>query len=792
MKFERAHISTPNMDAKIGQPIRRKEDRRLLTGKGEFSDDFNLAGQAYAYILRAPHAHARIRGIKTDAARTASGVLAVLTGADYLADGLAPIPNDTAMPKDLPLTHRGGAPLIFLPDYPLVQDKVRHAGEEVALVVAETVEQAKDAAELIAVDYEVLPAVVDAAGALASGAPLVWDEAPENRCIDDERGDRSETDAAFARAAHVTRLDLRINRVNGVPLEARAAVGSFDVTTGRYTLYAGGQGVLIQKRALCAVFGVETDRVRVVCRDVGGGFGTRNLMFREFVLVVWAARKIGRPVKWTGDRSQAFLSDPYGRDLMSSAELAIDSDGRFIGLRLSNIANIGSHPLHFVPLARGAAVANGVYDIPAIHVRLQAVYTNTVPTSTYRGAGRPEAIFIIERLIETAAREIGVDRIELRRRNLISSIALPYLTMTGTRYDSGAFEANMDAALKLADWQGFPTRREAAKTRGKLSGIGLANYIETATGVPHERAVVAVHAEGTVDVVIGTQASGQGHETAFSQLVANWLGVSFDNVRVLTGDTDLVRMGSGSHSSRSMRLAGLLIGQASAEIIEKTKAIAALTLQAPVGEIAFADGMFGVVGTDRAIGLFEVARAAAELLKSEALAATAERTTLLPTFPNGCHVVEVEIDVETGQVEIKRYAAVDDVGRIVNPLLVDGQTHGGIAQGVGQALLEDCVYDRKSGQLLTGSFTDYAMPRADLFPLFRLENNEVPAPNNPLGIKGAGEGGTTGAPAATINAIVDALSPFGPRDIDMPATAERIWHAIRASGKAIGSPQTVT
>jgi carbon-monoxide dehydrogenase large subunit len=769
------------MTAKIGQSIRRKEDLRLLTGKGEFSADLNIAGQAHAYILRSPHAHARIRHINAEAARAAPGVLAVLTGADYLADGLAPLPNETAMPKDLPLKGSDGLPPAFPPDFPLVTDKVRHAGEEVAMVVAETAGRAQDAADLIDVDYETLPAVVDAEGALAPDAPAVWDAVPGNLCVDDDRGDKAATDAAFARAAHVTRMEIHNNRVNGIPLEPRAAVGVFDPASGRHTLYTGGQGILIQKRALCSILRIPPDKVRIVCRDVGGGFGTRNLMFREFVLVVWAARKLGRAVKWSGDRSQAFLSDPYGRDLVSRAELAIDAAGRFLAIRLHNIANIGSHPLHFVPLARGAAVANGVYDIPAIYVKLQAVYTNTVPTSTYRGAGRPEAMYIIERLIDTTAVEMGIDRIELRRRNLIRTAALPYVTQTGTRFDSGEFAANMEATLKLADWNGFPARRAAARTHGKLLGIGVANYIETATGIPHERAVVTVLPEGKVDVIIGTQASGQGHETAFAQLAADWLGVPFDDVRLLTGDSDIVTMGSGSHSSRSMRLAGLLIGQATTEIVKKSRIIAATVLQAPASDIEFAEGRFRVVGTDRSVGIFEIARVCAELPKPESLSAAAERTTMLPTFPNGCHVAEVEIDPDTGAVTIARYSAIDDVGRIVNPMLVDGQTRGGIAQGVGQALLEDCVYDRNSGQLLSGSFMDYAMPRADLFPAFHLENNEVPAPNNPLGIKGAGEGGTTGAPPAIINAVVDALREFRVRDIAMPATAERIWRAMHGA-----------
>ncbi len=767
------------MDFGIGQPVLRKEDPRLLTGRGEFSDDFNLPGQAYACVLRSPHAHARIRAIVTEAARAMPGVLAVLTGADYLAEGLIGLPSNP-VPPDLPIKNRDGSKLFLPPDYPLAPDKVRHAGEGVAVVVAETPAQAKDAAEFIEVDYETLPAVVDLAGALAPGAPLVWDEVPGNLSIDHELGDKSATDEAFAKAAHVTRMEIRNNRVNGVPMEPRAAVGDYHAASGRHTLYTGGQGVLIQKRGLCAIFGVAEDKMRVLCKDVGGGFGTRNLLFREFVLVLWAARRLGRPVKWICERSEAFLSDPYGRDLTSHAELALDAQGHFLGIRTHNIANIGSHTLHFVPLVRGAAVTNGLYVIPAVHVRLQAAFTNTVPTSTYRGAGRPEAMFIIERLIDTAAAEMGIERVTLRRRNFIAPSALPYTSPLNTRYDSGEFEANMLGAMQLADWDGFAARRQAARARGRLRGIGLGNYVETATGIPPERAVVEVLAEGKVRIVIGTQASGQGHETAFAQLLVEWLGVSFESIELLTGDTDIVKMGSGSHSSRSMRLGGLLIGQAAAEIVEKGKRVAARVLEAAATDIEFANGRFTVAGTDRSIGIFEAAAAAAEQPGHEKLVASAERKTMLPTFPNGCHVCEVEIDPETGNVVIVGWGAVDDVGKVINPMMVDGQTHGGIAQGVGQALLEDCVYDRDSGQLLSGSFADYAMPRADMFPEFRLKNNEVPAPNNPLGVKGAGEGGTTGAPPAMINAVVDALREYGVRDVEMPATPQRVWRAIRA------------
>jgi carbon-monoxide dehydrogenase large subunit len=762
----------------IGQPVRRKEDFRLVTGRGEFSDDLNVPGQAHAHVLRSPHAHAVIRGIDASAALAAPGVLAVLTGRDFVADGLKPLPN-SPNPRDVPLTNRDGRPALEPPDYPLAVDKVRHAGEGVALIVADTRVGAIDAAELVRVDYAPLPAVASVADALSAGAPAIWDAAPDNVCCDGDRGDKDGVEAAFARAAHVVRMEIKNNRVTGLPLEPAAALGLYDAATGRYTLRAGGQGILIQKRTLCGVFGVDEDKMRVICRDVGGGFGTKNLLYREYALVVWAARRVRRPVKWRGERSEAFFFDPYGRDLTSITELALDGEGHFLGVRTHNIQNLGSQTLHLVPLARGAAVTNGVYAIPAVSARLQAVFTNTTPTSTYRGAGRPEAMFIIERLIDTAASEMGIDRVELRRKNLIRPDMLPFTNTMSTRYDSGEFATNMDRALTMIDADGFAARRKEAGKRGKRRGLGFANYIETATGIPPERAVIKVLPEGRVNVTLGTQASGQGHETAFAQCITEWLGVPFDGVELVHGDSDVVKMGSGSHSCRSMRLGGLLMGRAAADIVDRGKKLAARALQAAEADIAFAHGRFNVAGTERAIGLFEAARLADELEEPElVMEASAEITTMLPTFPNGCHAVEVEVDPETGAVTIERYVGVDDVGRVVNPLIVDGQMHGSTVQGLGQALLENCVYDR-DGQLLSGSFMDYAMPRAHMLPSLQVENNEVPAPNNPLGVKGAGEGGSTGAPPAIINAIVDALREFGVRDIGMPATPERVWQAIQ-------------
>ncbi len=774
------------MNKGIGAPVPRVEDARLLTGQGRFSDDETLPGQAYAAMLRSPHAHALIRGIDVAVAGAAPGVLAVLTGADYLEDGLRPMPA-WGNPKDVALSNRDGSEVFYTPLYPVAVGKTRRVGECVAMVVAETTGEAADAAELIEVDYAPLPAVSEPLAAMEAGARRIWDEVPGNVSVDDAKGDDTATSAAFARAHHVVAAEFVNNRVTGVPMEPRAALADYDAATRRHTLFAGGQGVIRFQGELAHVFDIEPNMMRVVSRDVGGGYGTRNHTYPEFALVLWAAKRTGRPVKWTCGRSEAFLSDYAGRDLITRAALALDEDGRFLAMRTENIANIGTHTVSFVPLARGPTVLNGVYVLPAAHVISKAVYTNTTATASYRGAGRPEAMFVIERLIDMAAAETGIDRIELRRRNMIPPAAMPYENPVGVSYDSGEFAAGMDKALELIGWDGFAARREQAAARGKLRGIGLANYIETATGYPHERGEMEVLAEGAVDLVIGTQSSGQGHETSYAQVVSDWLGVPFEAIRLRAGDTDFVRAGSGSHSSRSMRLAGHLYRQTADEIIAKGIRIAAHMLEAAVADMAFADGVFSVAGTDRTIGIFEVAVAAAdganglpEELRGP-LRAVAEISVPLPAYPNGCHAAEVEVDPDTGAVAIVRYAGVDDVGRVINPLIVDGQTHGGVGQGAGQALMEICTYDAASGQVLAGSFMDYCLPRADDLPSFDLAFNEVIAESTALGVKGGGEGGATGAPPAIINALIDALQEFGVRHIDMPATPEKVWRAIRAA-----------
>ncbi|HUI96906.1 MAG TPA: xanthine dehydrogenase family protein molybdopterin-binding subunit [Xanthobacteraceae bacterium] len=773
----------------IGRPVRRKEDLRLVVGQGCYSDDVNLPGQAYAVMVRSPHAHARIRAIETAAARAAPGVLAVLTGRDMLADGVKPIPHKqfSYHPAEIPLKNKSGAPIFAASHYPLPADRARYVGEAVAVVVAETVAAAKDAAELVAVDYVPLPAVTDAVAGAEPEAPRLWDEA-ENVLIDAEVGDADKTAAAFAKAAHVVRLTTWIPRVTGVPMEPRAAVGEWDASRGRYTVHAGSGGAVRLKTDIAASLDVPEDSVRAVMREVGGNFGTRGAIYPEFVLVAWAARRVGRPVKWTCERHESFLSDYQGRDLTSEAELALDAKGRFLAIRGSNTGNLGALTANFSMVQKGVEIMSSIYRMPTAHFRARCVTTNTAPTRPYRSAGRPEVMFVMERLIDLAARQHGFDRLALRRRNLLNEAELPYTNPFGMTYDSGDYHKVMAQAAALADWDGFAARRRAAKKRGKLRGIGVANYVDTATGVPRERAEVTVQPDGFVDVVLGTVSNGQGHETSFAQLVTEWLGVPIERVRLITGDTDIVKVGGGTHSGRGMRLASITIHKASGEIVARGIRIARHLLEADAAaQIVFRDGRFVLEGTNRSVGLFEAAAAAHERddLPDDlrgALAAVCDETVKDASFPYGCHVCEVEIDPDTGTLEIVRHVAVDDVGRAVNPMIIHGQTHGGIVQGVGQALFEHCFYDAESGQPLTGSFMDYAMPRAAMLPFFTTAISEVPSTTHPLGMRPAGEGGTTPALAVIVNAIVDALAEFGVTHIEMPATPERIWRAIH--GKA--------
>jgi carbon-monoxide dehydrogenase large subunit len=769
----------------IGQPVRRKEDLRLLTGGGCFADDLAPPELAHAVIVRSPHAHARITAVDKSAALAAPGVLAVLTGADYRDDGLGPIPHNPGLmaPPDVTVRVRGRAP-VTTAHYPLPADKARFAGEPVALIVAETIAAAKDAVELLTVAYEPLAAVTRAPEALEPGAPLLWDEALGNLGLDIELGDEAATAAAFDCAAHVVRLETWAQRVTGVPMEPRTNLAEYDPASGRYTLYTGsGRGVAKVRLDLAQVLGVPAERVRVLCYDMGGNFGTRNFFYPEYALLAWAARRVGRPVKWTCERHEAFLSDYQGRDLTVEAELALDADGKFLAIRGSNLSNSGGHAAHYGSLQKGLGLMSGVYHIPAAWFRGRAALTNTVPTTPYRSSGRPEAIFVTERLVDLAADRLGRDPAALRRQNMVPPSAQPYANPLGITYDSGDYSAAMNTALELAGWEGFPARRAVARGRGKWRGIGVANYVEITSGAPRERTEITILPDGRVELVMGTMASGQGHETSFAQLVTEWLGVPFEAIDYAAHDTDRVAAGGGSHSGRSMKLAVTIIGTATDDIIARGRKIAGHLLEAGEADIEFADGRFHIAGTDRELGLFEIARAAATRsdLPSDLqgpLAAVSDQTLPVASFPYGAQVCEVEVDAETGLVEIVGYAAVDDVGRAINPMIVHGQTHGGLAQGVGQALLESSHYDPVSGQLLAASFMDYAMPRADTFPMLRTALSEVPAPTNRLGVRSGGEGGYTPALAAVINAIVDALSELGVRHIEMPATPERVWRAI--------------
>ena len=769
----------------IGKPVRRKEDMRLLTGAGSFTDDVNLPDQAYAIFVRSPHAHARIRNLDVGRALAQPGVIAVLSGRDLLADGLKPLPHQPMLlpPGDPQLLNRDGTPEFTAPQYALAIDRVRHVGEPLAIVIAHTMAAAKDGAESVDVDYEVLPSVSATRDAAAPDAPRVWDEARSNVCLDAETGDAIATTKAFDGAAHVVKLETWVQRVTGVTLEPRSALGQYDAVTQRYTLYAGSGGAVKLKQDLAATLGVSSDAVRVLMRDVGGNFGTRGMIYPEFVALAWAAQRVGRPVKWTCERHESFASDFQGRDLAVSVELALDEHGTFLAMRGSNIGNAGAHTTSFAPVKRGIAIMSSIYRMPAVHFRARAVVSNTAPTRAYRSSGRPEVMFVTERLIDIAARQCHFDRLDLRRRNLLTQDELPHTNPFGLTYDSGDYHKVMDDALKLGDWAGYAQRQHDARARGKRRGIGVANYVDTSTGVPRERAEVTIHTDGKVDVVLGVPSQGQGHETSFAQMVCEWLGVPFDSVRLITGDTDIVKVGGGAHGGRGTRMGSVVIWNAAQQILAKGTRIAARLLESDPSAVRYTDGVFRTEGNGRTAGLFEVAAAATQLddLPEDlrgVLAASSEEMHVVPSFPYGTHVCEVEVDPDLGTVEIVRYTAVDDVGRAINPLLIHGQIHGGIAQGAGQALLEQCYYEPETGQLLSGSLMDYALPRADNFPFFKTGISEVPATTHPLGIRPAGESGITPALGAVMNAVVDALSEYGVRHIDMPATPEKIWRAI--------------
>ena len=775
----------------IGQPLPRAEDRRLITGRGCYSDDVTLPRQAYAAFVRSPHAHAAIRRIDAQAALSVPGVLAVLTGTDTAE--LAGIPHRPVPtnPHEVPLRSRDGSAFFVAPHPPLPADRVRHVGEPIAMVIAETPAIARDGVERVEVDYDPLPAVVGALDAVAPAAPIVWDEAASNLCVDSLAGDATAAEAAIAGAAHVVSFQTRVNRVTGVPMEPRTAVGDWDEASGRYTVYSGSGGSWRLRSEIAVVLGVPESAVRVVARDVGGSYGTRNSSYPEHALVAWAAHRVGRPVKWTGTRLETFLTDYQSRDLVSRVELALDAQGTFLAFRGDNASNIGAHAVSFIPLAKGVGVSTSVYHVPAVVMHGRAMLSHTPPTTPYRAAGRPEVMFVIERTIDLAARRHGFDRVALRRRNLVPATAMPYRNPLGLLYDSGDYAAAQDRVVALADWAGFEARRVEARKRGRYRGIGLGNYIELNTGMPRERTEITVHPEGRVDVVLGTLSAGQGHETSFPQLLVEWLGVAHEQVRLITGDTDQAPFGGGSHSGRSMRLGAVVMARAADDIVARGRRIAAWLLEAAPADIEFAERRFRVKGTDHAIDLFAIAAAAQRPDAPEdlrgPLAAVSDETMSVPSYPYGCAVCELEVDPETGAVEIVRYTTVDDVGRAVNPLILHGQTHGGIAAGVGQALMELCHYDPATGQAASATFMDYAIPRADSLPSFDTEISEVPSTSNPLGLRGGGEGGTTPALGAVVNAIVDALGDLGVEHVEMPATPERVWQAIQAARARVES-----
>jgi carbon-monoxide dehydrogenase large subunit len=772
----------------VGQPLRRFEDPRLLTGRGRFQDDVVLPRQSWAVFVRSPHAHARIRALDTAAAARMPGVLAVYTGVDYARDGLA-------MPKAaMPRKRADGSPA-FAPQRPaLVVDRVRYVGDPVAMVVAESLDAAKDAAECVVVDYEPLLAVTSVVAAAEPGAPRLWDDNPDNISHTYERGNRQATEAAFARAAHVVRRRYVVTRVHAQYMEPRGSLGVYDPAEDRYTLYADvNYPHRVRNMLANMVFRVPESQVRVIVRDVGGGFGAKGWQYVDHRLVLWAAKKLGRPVKWRCERSETLLADEHGRDNVGTIALAFDDNGKILGLRLDMLANIGAYVgsdrQFLTPFGQIGTVV-GVYDIPAAYVRIDAVLSNTSPTAPYRGAGRPEATYLIERALDAAARELRIDPIELRRRNIIKPEALPFKSPLGPIYDCGEFEKNMDLALAAADWAGFAARRAAAEARGKLRGIGLANAIEAAAGPVPEYAEIRFQPSGSAILLMGTKTHGQGHETAFKQILYEKLALDPEEVQFIDGDTDRVAFGMGSNGSRSMVTGGSALTLAAQKIIDKGKRLAGHLLEAATADIEFADGRFTVAGTDRALSLKEVARAAFQpaRLPPGMEPGLFENATYAPeqaTYPNGVHVCEVEIDPETGAVELVSYTVVDDVGTVINPLTLYGQIHGGVAQGVGQVLMEQVAYEPGSGQLLTASFMDYAMPRADTLCNMAIKSNPVPTKLNPLGAKGAGEAGTVGALPAVMLAILNALRPLGVTELDMPATSARVWQAIAKARGAV-------
>ena len=764
----------------IAQPVRRVEDPRLLIGGGRYTDDISLPNEAIGVVLRSPHAHARVVSIDAAAARALPGVLGVFTAVDLAADKVG------AIPCAIPLKNRDGSPRAEVPHPVLADGRVRHVGDPVAFIVATTHQAARDAAEAVMVDYDILPSVTDLGATLDTGVHTVWEQAPGNVAFDWEAGDKAATEALFAQAAHVTQLTVVNNRVVVASMEARAAAAQFE--DGRFTLYTNTQGGWSIKGMLAkAIFDLPEDRFRVVTPDVGGGFGMKLFLYAEHVLVCYAARKLGRPVKWASERSEAFLSDTHGRDNITRGELALDKDGNFLALRTRNVANMGAYFSNygpFIPTGAGTKVLASVYGFKAIYANVIGAFTNTVPVDAYRGAGRPESNYLVERLIDTAANEIGMDRIAIRRQNMVKPSAMPYRTAMNQTYDSGEFERVLDAAMEKIDWSGFEHRRAKSAAKGMKRGIGMAYYLEATGGAPTERAEIRFAEDGFVDVFVGTQSTGQGHETAYVQLTVDQLGVPGEKVRIRQGDTDSIPTGGGTGGARSLYSEGQAILVTAASVIEKGKQAASEALEAAASDIVFEDGRFSIAGTDRGMDIMSLAAAQRARPGATQLDSAEVAKIDVHTFPNGCHMAEVEVDPDTGHITVARYIVCDDVGKAVNPMIVRGQVHGGVAQGVGQAIMERTSYDPASGQLLSGSFMDYQLPRAADLPDIEVDLIEVPCASNPLGVKGAGEAGAVGSPPAMINALVDALRDSGVKSIDMPATPETVWMAIHAAKAA--------
>jgi aerobic carbon-monoxide dehydrogenase large subunit len=766
----------------IGQPVPRTEDPVLVRGRGTYSDDVNLDGQAYAAVVRSRHAHGVIKGIDTALARAMPGVIAIYTGEDLEAAGWGPLKCA------VPLKNRDGTPMRKPPRPALATDKVRYVGDPVACVVAETATAARDAAEAVEVDVEPLPAVTLASEAMKPGAPLVFDDVPGNVALDWHFGDADKVEEAFARAAHVTRLTMRNTRLVVNAMEPRAAVAAWEEADERYIFHVGCQGVFGLRAGLADIFNVPPAKVRVLTKHVGGSFGMKAQPYPEYVCLLHAARQLKRPVKWTDDRSGSFLSDSHGRDHEKVGELALDADGRFLAIRLTGTGNMGAWLGAVAPLPSTLnAVKNmvSIYRTPLIEVSTQCVFTNTTMVTAYRGAGRPEGNYFMERLIDTAAREMDIDRLELRRRNHLSPADIPYAAASDQTYDSGDFPAVFRHALELADWDGFEARKRDSRKRGKLRGIAVGSYLEVTAPPNKEMAGIRFEADGTVTFITGTLDYGQGHATPFAQILSSRLGVPFDRIRLLQGDSDELIAGGGTGGSRSAAASGMAMVDAVGKVVEQGRQVASHVLEAAAADIEFANGRFTIAGTDRSIGVLELAaRLRSGLALPDGMPATLDvklASDPVPSaFPNGCHVAEVEIDPETGVVEVVKYTSANDFGTVINPMLVEGQLHGGLVQGIGQVLMENVVYSG-DGQPVTGSFMDYAMPRAGDMPGFVTGYHPVPAITNPLGVKGCGEAGCAGAMVAVPNAIIDALSEYGIRHIEMPVTAEKVWRAIKAA-----------